>query len=249
MNRYFQDFEKKALCWNDIEGADELKKEFDNFNKKVDFEIFTWHNALIRSLAGMSPYKFPAFSKLSDLPDELKNEEKRISDELKLFIKKGKELASNEEKTLHFNEGLSLEEYNNLLEKEAFAPYNDFIELRVSFKDINNIQSYFEITYGMYPEYKTSPSFAVYAMSKPWCDNKDQTYENILPDDSPLYDFYYKWVHYHMETLTKKEYQELISDIQMLKEYITYIPQTKIVYEGKGYRKIKPFDFKSHHNS
>lgn len=228
MNRYFQNFEKKALCWNDIEGANELRQELDNFNKKVNFDLFTWHNSLIRSSFTLKPYKFPAFF---GLPNELKDEEKRLSNKLNLFIKKGTELVSNEEKVPYFDDDLTVEDYNNLLEKSGFASYNDFIELRISFRDINNISSYFQITYGTLSEYKISPSFEIYAMNKPYCGNKDQEYENILPDDSPFNDFWNKWICYHMESLTKDEYQELISDIQMLKEYINYIPQSKIIYE------------------
>lgn len=248
MNEYFQDFKSKALCWNDIEGAEDLKQEFDDFNKKVDFNLFVWRNALIRSLTGEKPYKFPAFSELSNLPNELKEEEKKISSKLDSFIEKGKNLALNEKKPLRFLSDLSLEEYNNLLEKAGFTSYNDFIELRISFKDINDIPSYFEINYGMYPEYKGNPLFGIYAMSKSYYGNRDQEYENILPDDSPLNDFWQKWVHYHLETLTKDEYQELISDIQMLKEYTKYIPQTEVTYECKEYKKTTSFDVKLLHN-
>ena len=248
MNKYFQDFKNKALSWDNIEGAGELKREFGDFNKKVDFNLFKWRNALIRSLTGEKPYKFPAFSNLSNLPNELKEEEKRISDKLDLFIEKGKNLGLNEEKPLRFLNDLSLEEYNDLLEKAGFASYNDFIELRIAFKDINSIPSSFEITYGMYPEYRGNPLFGIYAMNNSYLDDKDQEYENILPNDPPLNDFWHKWVHYHLETLTKNEYQELISDIQMLKEYIKHIPQTEITYERKEYKKTTPLDVKLLHN-
>ena len=83
----------------------------------------------------------------------------------------------------------------------------------------------------MYPEIRNNPLFGIYVMNKRYYDNGDQKYENILSDNSPLKDFCNKWIHYHLETLTKDEYQELVSDIQMLKEYINHIPQSKIIYE------------------
>lgn len=210
---YFKSFINPALSWEDVPFSEELRKEFDKFNQQykqlrnTDDNYFVWCNDLLRH-----NYNKPFYSTWIILPEELVDWAEQLKEKLNNFIDHGKELAKQEVQLPKWNPDLSYEENNILLNNASIASYDDFIHLTFKFKDTENMNAEFEVYYGDIKA-EQLPYFSTSASNK---YNGGQAQNALLPKDSILREFWLKWGYYHLQTLTKEEYKELVSDIEIL---------------------------------
>lgn len=210
---YFKPFNKPALSWEDVPFSEELREEFDKFNqqykklRKTDDSYFVWCNDLLRH-----NYNKPFCSTWNILPEELTDCAGKLKGKLNNFITHGKELAEQEVQLPKWNPDLSYEENNTLLNNAGIASYNDSMHLTFKFKDTENVPSKFEVYYG---DVKADqlPYFSTSASNK---YQGGQAQDTLLSKDSILREFWEKWNYYHLQTLIKDEYKELVSDIEIL---------------------------------
>ena len=213
-------FEKKALSWNDVDGAEELKKAFEKFNKCykilieskyiIEYEYFIFCNDLLRHHYN-KPFCCNGWKKL---PEELVEYAERVRLQMEEFLLNGKALSINEVNLPRWNKDFTDEQNNIMLECSGIASYEKSFRKKFKFQDDEGKNACIEVTYGdlkanQLPYFSTSGSSA---------DCCGQCQNKILPKDSILRDFWEKWDYYHCQTLTIEEYKELIKDIEILEE-------------------------------
>lgn len=115
------DFEKRVLMWSDVEGADELKNDFDKFNayyKIVEKEIY--YNR------GKTMYKpYCAKAEYCD----------RVLNKKEGFLPR-------------WNRSFGYDENNTALEVAGYASYNRSFREKISFKGDKDKTITFEVCYG-----------------------------------------------------------------------------------------------------
>lgn len=213
-------FEKKALSWNDVDNAEELKEAFEKFNACYqilmkseyisEFEYFIFCNDLLRHNYN-KPFCCNGWKKL---PEELKEYAERVRTQMEEFLLKGKSLMINEIHLPTWNKDFTDEQNNTMLECLGIASYEKKFRKKIKFKDDKGENACIEIVYGDLKA-KQLPYFSTSGSNADYCG---QCQDKILPKYSTLRDFWEKWDYYHCQTLTIEEYEELINDIKILEE-------------------------------
>lgn len=219
MKKKINDFEKKALMWSDVEGADELKDNFDKFNAcykivekdsycNKDKTIFTFCNDLVRYM-----YNKPYCAKLETIPEELAEYYNRVLDKMNNFINRGLVAAVAEGFLPRWNRSFGYDENNTALEVAGYASYNRSFREKISFKDDENKTIKFEVCYGDLKAEQT-PYFSTTANSR---DEGGQAQDRLLPEGAVVRAFWEKWDMYHLQMLTMAEYEEMLNDLEIVK--------------------------------
>lgn len=220
MKKKINDFEKRALMWSDIEGADELKDNFDKFNAcyKIvekdsyinrDKTIFHFCDDLVRHM-----YNKPFCSKWQTIPEELTEYYDRVLDKMNKFIDRGLlAVVSSEGFSPKWNRSFGYDENNTALEVAGYASYNRSFREKISFKDDKNKTIKFEVCYGDLKAEQT-PYFSTTASSR---DEGGQAQDRLLPVGTVVRAFWEKWDMYHLQMLTMDEYEEMINDLEIVK--------------------------------
>lgn len=211
--------EKKALEWKDINGADKLKKDFEKFNKcysilveKEDEKMFTFCNDLIRHNFN-KPYA--SDWKWNKIPEEIKPWFNSLKKEMEEFIDRGLAESFKTEKHISYNRNKSTEENNIAMEVVGFASYNDSFKEIIKLKKDEELICEFIVEYGMLKA-EQNPYFSTS------CKNKDsfgQAQNHLLPKNSIARAFWEKWDMFHLQTLTKEEFDKMKADLKLVKEY------------------------------
>lgn len=219
MEKKIKDFEKKALQWSDIEGADELKNDFDKFNAcyKIvekdsycnrDKDIFHFCDNLVRRM-----YNKPFCSKWETIPEELTEYYDRVLNKMNNFIERGLVAAVAEGFLPKWNRSFSYDENNTALEVAGYASYNCSFREKISFKDDKNKTITFEVCYGDLKAEQT-PYFSTMANSR---DEGGQAQDRLLPEGTVVRAFWAKWDMYHLQMFTMAEYEEMLADLEVVK--------------------------------
>lgn len=219
MKKKINDFENRALMWSDVEGADELKDDFDKFNAcyKIvekdsycnrDKSIFTFCNDLVRHM-----YNKPYYAKWETIPEELTEYFDRVLDKMNKFIDKGLVMASAEGFSPKWNRSFGYDENNTALEVAGYASYDRSFREKISFKDDKNKTITFEVCYGDLKA-EQCPYFSTTANSR---DEGGQAQDRLLPEGTVVRAFWEKWDMYHLQMLTTDEYEEMINDLEIVK--------------------------------
>lgn len=212
-------FEKKALMWSDVEGADELKNDFEKFNAcyKIvekdsycnrDKSIFTFCNDLVRHM-----YNKPYYAKWETIPEELTEYFDRVLNKMDDFINRGLVAAVAEGFLPRWNRSFDYDENNTALEVAGYASYNRSFREKISFKDDKNKTITFEVCYGDLKAEQT-PYFSTMASSR---DEGGQAQDRLLPERTVVRAFWEKWNMYHLQMLRIDEYEEMINDLKIVK--------------------------------
>ena len=213
------DFENKALMWSDIEGADELKNDFDKFNAcykivekdsfcNKDKTIFHFCDDLVRHM-----YNKPFCSKWETIPEELIEYYDRVLGKMDDFINRGLVAAVAEGFLPRWNRSFGYDENNTALEVAGYASYNHSFREKISFKDDKNKVITFEVCYGDLKAEQT-PYFFTSAKSR---DEGGQAQDRLLPEGTVVRAFWEKWDIYHLQMLAMDEYEEMINDLEIVK--------------------------------
>lgn len=219
MKKKIDTFENRALMWSDIEGADELKDNFDKFNAcykivekdsycNKDKHIFAFCNDLVRHM-----YNKPYCCDWETIPEELTEYYDRVLDKMNKFIDKGLVIASAEGFLPRWNRSFGYDENNTALEVAGYASYNRSFREKISFKDDKNKTITFEVCYGDLKAEQT-PYFSTTANSR---DEGGQAQDRLLPEGTVVRVFWEKWDMYHLQMLTMAEYNEMLSDFETVK--------------------------------
>lgn len=219
MKKKINSFEKKALMWADVEGADELKNDFDKFNAcyKIvekdsycnrDKNIFTFCNDLVRHM-----YNKPYYAKWETIPEELTEYFDRVLDKMNDFINRGLVAAVAEGFLPRWNRSFGYDENNTALEVACYASYKRSFREKISFKNDKNKTITFEVCYGDLKAEQT-PYFSTTANSR---DEGGQAQDRLLPEGTVVRAFWEKWDMYHLSMLTRSEYEEMLSDLEIVK--------------------------------
>lgn len=219
MEKKIKDFEKKALQWSDIEGADELKDDFDKFNAcyKIverdsycnrDKDIFHFCDDLVRHM-----YNKPFCSKWETIPEELTEYYDRVLNKMNNFIDRGLVTAVAEGFLPRWNRSFGYDENNTALEVAGYASYNHSFREKISFKDDKDKTITFEVCYGDLKAEQT-PYFSTSANSR---DEGGQAQDRLLPEGTVVRAFWEKWDMYHLQMLTMAEYEEMLADLEIVK--------------------------------
>ncbi|MGP1405013.1 hypothetical protein [Filifactor alocis] len=219
-----QPFEKRALSWSDVEGADELKESFRKFNdcykicneSRLSYDnddYFTFCNDLLRHR-----FNKPFCSTWRKCPEELTEFAERIKIQMDNFILKGNAMTLNEVILPKWNQDVSDEKNNDMLETLNIASYNKSFSKKFTIKIKENENTHFIHLTVEYGDTKTKqlPHFATSASSSD--GNYGQCQYRVLPEDSILREFWEKWDYYHLQTLTNEEYEELIHDLEIVEK-------------------------------
>lgn len=210
-------FENRALMWSDIEGADELKDDFDKFNACYeivekdsyrDKNVFHFCNDLVRHM-----YNKPFCSSWVTIPEELAEYYDRVLDKMNEFIDRGFVAAAKEGFLPRWNRSFGYDENNTALEVAGYASYNHSFREKISFKDDKNKTITFEVCYGDLKA-KQTPYFSTTANSR---DEGGQAQDRLLPEGTVVRAFWEKWDMYHLQMLTMDEYEEMLSDLEIVK--------------------------------
>lgn len=216
-------FEKRALMWSDIEGADELKDDFDKFNAcyKIvekdsycnrDKTIFTFCNDLVRHM-----YNKPYCAKWETIPEELAEYYDRVLDKMNKFIDRGLVAAVAEGILPRWNRSFGYDENNTALEVAGYASYNQALKEKISFEvgveDFKTKTVRFEVCYGDLKA-EQCPYFSTTANSR---NEGGQAQDELLPEGTVIRAFWEKWDMYHLQMLTRSEYEEMLSDLEIVK--------------------------------
>lgn len=212
-------FENRALMWSDIEGADELKDDFDKFNAcykiverdsycNKDKNIFTFCNDLVRHI-----YNKPYYAKWETIPEELTEYFDRVLNKMNNFINRGLVAAVAEGFLPRWNRSFGYDENNTALEVAGYASYDRSFREKTSFKDDENKTIKFEVCYGDLKAEQT-PYFSTTANSR---DEGGQAQDRLLPEGTVVRAFWEKWDMYHLQMLTIAEYEEMLSDLEIVK--------------------------------
>ena len=213
------DFEKRALMWSDVEGADELKNDFDKFNAcyKIverdsycnrDKNIFHFCNDLVRKACNK-----PFCSKWETIPEELTEYYDRVLNKMNDFINRGLVAAAKEGFLPRWNRSFGYDENNTALEVAGYASYNRSFREKIYFKDDKDKTITFEVCYGDLKAEQT-PYFSTTARSR---DEGGQAQDRLLPEGTVVRAFWEKWDMYHLQMLTMDEYEEMLSDLEIVK--------------------------------
>lgn len=219
MKKKINDFEKRALMWSDVEGADELKDNFDKFNAcyKIvnkdsycnrDKNIFTFCNDLVRHM-----YNKPYCCDWETIPEELTEYYDRVLDKMNKFIDKGLVIASAKGFSPKWNRDFDYDKNNVALEVAGYASYDRSFREKISFKDDENKTITFEVYYGDLKA-KQNPCFSTTANSR---DEGGQAQDRLLPEGTVVRAFWEKWDMYHLQMLTMAEYEEMLNDLEIVK--------------------------------
>ena len=219
MKKKINSFENKALMWADIEGADELKNDFEKFNAcyKIvekdsycnrDKTIFTFCNDLVRHM-----YNKPYYAKWETIPEELTEYFDRVLNKMNNFIDRGLVAAVAEGFLPRWNRSFDYDENNTALEVAGYASYNRSFREKISFKDDKNKTITFEVCYGDLKAEQT-PYFSTTANSR---DEGSQAQDRLLPTGTVVRAFWEKWDMYHLQMLTIAEYEEMLTDLEIVK--------------------------------
>lgn len=222
MKKKINDFEKRALMWSDVEGADELKDNFDKFNAcyKIvekdsycnrDKHIFAFCNDLVRHM-----YNKPYCCDWETIPEELTEYYDRVLDKMNKFIDKGLVMASAEGFSPKWNRGFDYDKNNIALEVAGYASYNHSFKKKISFEveeDGRNRKITFEVCYGDLKA-EQNPYFSTAANSR---DEGGQAQDELLPEGTVVRAFWEKWDMYHLQMLTMAEYEEMLADLEIVK--------------------------------
>ena len=219
-----QPFEKRALSWSDVEGADALKKSFRKFNECYKIcnesglsydnnDYFTFCDELLRKKVNK-----PFCAKWRKCPEELTEFAERVTIQMENFILKGNAMTLGEVMLPKWNPDVSDEKNNNMLETLNIASYNKSFTKKFTIKVKENENTHFIHLTIEYGDMKVQqlPHFSTSASSS----NGDyaQCQDRILPKDSILKEFWEKWDYYHLQTLTNEEYEELICDLEIVEK-------------------------------
>ena len=212
-------FENRALMWSDIEGADELKDDFDKFNAcyKIvekdsycnrDKTIFTFCNDLVRHM-----YNKPYYAKWETIPEELTEYFDKVLDKMNKFIDRGLVATVAEGFLPRWNRSFGYDKNNTALEVAGYASYNRSFREKISFKDDKNKTIIFEVCYGDLKA-EQNPYFSTTANSR---DEGGQAQDRLLPEGTVVRAFWEKWDMYHLQMLTMAEYEEMFADLEIVK--------------------------------
>ena len=219
MQKKINGFKNRALMWSDIEGADELKDDFDKFNAcyKIanrdsychrDENIFHFCNDLVRHM-----YNKPFCSAWVTIPEELAEYYDRVLNKMNNFIERGTIAAVAEGFLPRWNRSFGYDENNMALEVAGYASYNHSFKEEISFKIEEDGESKtitFEIWYGDLVA-KRRPFFFT------MINSKDKGNQRFLPERTVIRAFWEKWNIYQFQTLTMSEYEEMLSDFEIVK--------------------------------
>lgn len=219
MQKKINGFKNRALMWSDIEGADELKDDFDKFNAcyKIanrdsychrDENIFHFCNDLVRHM-----YNKPFCSAWVTIPEELAEYYDRVLNKMNNFIERGTIAAVAEGFLPRWNRSFGYDENNMALEVAGYASYNRSFREKISFRDDKNKTITFEVCYGDLKA-KQTPYFSTTANSR---DEGGQAQDRLLPEGTIVRAFWEKWDMYHLQMLTMAEYEEMINDLEIVK--------------------------------
>lgn len=219
MKKKINNFEKKALMWSDVEGADELKNDFDKFNAcykivekdsycNKDKTIFTFCNDLVRHMNNK-----PFCCKWCDIPEELAEYYSIVLNRMENFIERGVIIASAEGFSPKWNRDFGYDENNVALEVAGYASYDRSFREKISFKNDENKTITFEVCYGDLKA-KQTPYFSTTANSR---DEGGQAQDRLLPEGTVVRAFWEKWDMYHLQMLTMAEYEEMLADLEIVK--------------------------------
>lgn len=219
MKKKINGFENRALMWSDVEGADELKDDFDKFNACYgivseysycdrDTNIFTFCNDLIRHM-----YNKPFCSSWVTIPEELTEYYDKVLNKMNNFIDRGFVAAVKEGLLPRWNRSFGYDENNTALEVAGYASYNYSFEEKISFRDDKNKVITFKVYYGDVKAEQT-PYFSTTADSR---DEGGQAQDRLLPIGTVVRAFWEKWDMYHLQMLTMDEYEEMLSDLEIIK--------------------------------
>lgn len=219
MKKKINSFEKKALMWSDVEGADELKSDFDKFNAcyKIvekdsycnrDKTIFAFCNDLVRHM-----YNKPYCCDWETIPEELAEYYDRVLNKMDEFINRGLVAAVAEGFLPRWNRSFGYDENNTALEVAGYASYNRSFREKISFKDDKDKTITFEVCYGDLKAEQT-PYFSTTANSR---DEGGRAQDRLLPEGTVVRAFWEKWDMYHLQMLTMAEYEEMLADLEIVK--------------------------------
>lgn len=223
MKKKINSFEKRALMWSDVEGADELKDNFDKFNAcyKIvekdsycnrDKHIFAFCNDLVRHMCNK-----PYCCDWETIPEELTEYYDRVLDKMNKFIDKGLVMASAKGFSPKWNRDFDYDKNNVALEVAGYASYNQALKEKISFEvgveDFKTKTVRFEVCYGDLKA-KQCPYFSTTANSR---DEGGQAQDSLLPTGTVVRAFWEKWDMYHLQMLTMAEYNEMLSDLEIVK--------------------------------
>lgn len=221
MEKIIKDMERRPLRWSDIEGADNLKKNFDNFNQcykilsgKED-NTFVFVDDFVRS-----KFNTPFVCKWINVPEELSFFYKKTKKELDVFIKEGYSRCFKEEKSLPtYNREKTKEENNISMEVAGLASYRDSFKIMVDLTQEKDNQEIWlgtlQISYGDL-DAKQLPYYSTSGSNRYSCG---QCQEDILPKDTLIRCFYEKWDIFHLKTMLREEYNEMKKDLELIKKY------------------------------
>lgn len=132
---------------------------------------------------------------------------KKISD----FDRKRLIAASAARVLPKWDDRLCYDEYNIALEIAGYASYNHSLKEEVSFKIEEDGEAIaFEICYGDLVA-KRRPYFFT------MINSKGKGNQRFLPERTVVRAFWEKWNIYQFQTLTMAEYEELLSDLEIVK--------------------------------
>lgn len=219
-NLLIKPLEKKALEWKDISGADKLKKDFEKFNKcysilieKEGEKMFTFCNDLIRHNFNKP---FASDWKWNKIPEEIKPWFNSLKKEMEEFIDRGFAESFKSEKRISYNREKSREENNITMETLGFASYNDSFTKTIKLGEkYPDYIGEFNIDYGIL----NADQLPYFSTSFNSYDSCGQCQDSFLPKGTIVRAFWKKWDTFHLQTLTKEELEELLSDISLLEEY------------------------------
>lgn len=113
--------ERKALTWNDVPHAKELKEDFRKFNEcynilaKPNTNYFYFVNDLLRS-----NYNEPYYSDWKKVPEELTEYCDKLKEKLQRFLERGAYLTLKEQKEPKWNHNYNTDENNLMIEVSDF---------------------------------------------------------------------------------------------------------------------------------
>lgn len=219
IKKKINDFEKRVLMWSDIEGADELKDDFDKFNAcykivnrdsywNKDANVFTFCDDLVRHMCNK-----PFCAGWVTIPEELTEYYDRVLDKMNKFIDRGLVAAAKEEVLPRWNRSFGYDKNNTALEVAGYASYNHSFREKISFKDDKNKTITFEVCYGDLKA-EQNPYFSTTVNSR---GEGGQAQDRLLPEGAVVRAFWEKWDMYHLQMLTMDEYEEMLSDLEIVK--------------------------------
>lgn len=206
--------ERKALTWNDVPHAEELKEDFRKFNEcykiltKQNQGYFHFVNDLLRS-----NYNKPYFNSWQKPPEELTEYCDKLKEKLQRFLEQGVYFTLKEQKEPKWNHNYNENDNNLMIEVSDFASYKKSFKKTFKFIDKTyNLPSTFTVEYGDLKA-KQLPYFSTSASNK---YQGGQTQDELLPKYHILREFWEQWKMYHCRPLTKYEYNCLLKDLEIV---------------------------------